>query len=296
MYSITSKSSFDEASEIRQRILKVKESDRVPMVLVGNKTDLEHQRFESRICCINGSRQVSTDEGKSLASSWGVPFFETSAKARINIEESVFELIRNILRTGPEYKLVIVGSGGVGKSTFCVQFTQNLFVAEYDPTIEDSYKKQVRVPGIPKQESGFAKKMDSRSLHFSLNSLTEMLPALNSPSPKSAEKFAPPVSQFGPAAAPALSRSSSVSGLEERSKARRNIKVLDNKVSGFAVGGTKDVSSVESFFTNHKVCLPDAISIEASFYQYYFPIQFDYNKAPKDHLFYPSYSFAVSPG
>lgn len=43
-----------------------------------------------------------------------------------------------------EYKLVVVGDGGVGKSALTIQLIQNHFVEEYDPTIEDSYRKQVR--------------------------------------------------------------------------------------------------------------------------------------------------------
>lgn len=42
-----------------------------------------------------------------------------------------------------EYKLVVVGDGGVGKSALTIQLIQNHFVEEYDPTIEDSYRKQV---------------------------------------------------------------------------------------------------------------------------------------------------------
>ncbi|KAL9931240.1 hypothetical protein V8E36_009917 [Tilletia maclaganii] len=41
-----------------------------------------------------------------------------------------------------EYKLVVVGGGGVGKSALTIQFIQSHFVDEYDPTIEDSYRKQ----------------------------------------------------------------------------------------------------------------------------------------------------------
>ena len=40
-----------------------------------------------------------------------------------------------------EYKVVIVGGGGVGKSAFTVQFIANHFVTDYDPTIEDCYSK-----------------------------------------------------------------------------------------------------------------------------------------------------------
>jgi len=46
-----------------------------------------------------------------------------------------------------EFKLVVVGDGGVGKSALTIQLIQNHFVEEYDPTIEDSYRKQVVIDG-----------------------------------------------------------------------------------------------------------------------------------------------------
>lgn len=42
-----------------------------------------------------------------------------------------------------EYKLMVVGTGGVGKSTLTIQLIQNHFVDKYNPTIEDAYRKQV---------------------------------------------------------------------------------------------------------------------------------------------------------
>eukprot|EP00004_Rigifila_ramosa_P009675 TRINITY_DN212_c0_g3_i2.p1 TRINITY_DN212_c0_g3~~TRINITY_DN212_c0_g3_i2.p1 ORF type:complete len:130 (-),score=19.96 TRINITY_DN212_c0_g3_i2:515-904(-) len=41
------------------------------------------------------------------------------------------------------YKFVIVGSGAVGKSSITIQYVSQQFINQYDPTIEDSYRKQV---------------------------------------------------------------------------------------------------------------------------------------------------------
>jgi GTPase KRas protein len=84
VYAITSRSSFDEISSFRDQILRVKDKDKVPMVLVGNKCDLESER------------QVTTSEGQELAKTFGCPFFESSAKTRVNVEESFYGLVREI--------------------------------------------------------------------------------------------------------------------------------------------------------------------------------------------------------
>jgi len=44
-----------------------------------------------------------------------------------------------------DFKLVTLGAGGVGKSALLLRFVKSEFAAEYDPTIEDSYRKQVVV-------------------------------------------------------------------------------------------------------------------------------------------------------
>eukprot|EP01126_Amoeba_proteus_P063260 TRINITY_DN8700_c0_g1_i2.p1 TRINITY_DN8700_c0_g1~~TRINITY_DN8700_c0_g1_i2.p1 ORF type:complete len:214 (+),score=37.78 TRINITY_DN8700_c0_g1_i2:44-685(+) len=44
-------------------------------------------------------------------------------------------------------KVVVMGSGGVGKSALSVQFTRRVFLKKYDPTIEETYNKQVDVDG-----------------------------------------------------------------------------------------------------------------------------------------------------
>jgi len=86
-YAITSRNSFEEVAQFREQILRVKEEDKVPMVLVGNKCDLEEER------------QVSKSEGEELAKSFGCPHFESSAKARINVDEAFYELVREIRKS-----------------------------------------------------------------------------------------------------------------------------------------------------------------------------------------------------
>lgn len=46
-----------------------------------------------------------------------------------------------------EYKLVVMGGGGVGKSALTIRLVTDNFLDEYDPTIEDSYRKQVMIDG-----------------------------------------------------------------------------------------------------------------------------------------------------
>lgn len=84
VYSITNRSTFEEISAFREQILRVKDTDKVPMVIVGNKLDLDTERTVSQV------------EGKELAATYGCPWMETSAKARIRVEDSFFELVREI--------------------------------------------------------------------------------------------------------------------------------------------------------------------------------------------------------
>ena len=91
--AITSRSSFEEVNTFSEQIVRVKDKDRVPIVICGNKCDLEDER------------QVSAQKGQDLVKSFRAPFLETSAKSRVNVEESFYELVREIKKDG------ICGSG-----------------------------------------------------------------------------------------------------------------------------------------------------------------------------------------
>jgi len=83
-YSVTSRPSFEFSSKLRSNIIRMKEAQDFPIVLVGNKKDLADER------------QVPTDEGKTLAEKFGTPFVETSAKTNENISDAFFALVRQI--------------------------------------------------------------------------------------------------------------------------------------------------------------------------------------------------------
>jgi GTPase KRas len=86
VYSISSRQSFEEIQTFEQQILRVKDKDYFPIILVGNKCDLE------------GERQVSREEGAALAKSFNCKFIETSAKSRVNVDNAFYDLVREIRR------------------------------------------------------------------------------------------------------------------------------------------------------------------------------------------------------
>ena len=90
VYSITSLQTFEDIRSMREQIVRVKGTDRAPMLLVGNKCDLEHQR------------EVGSHEGQSLAQFWGCPFLEASAKSTQNVNEVFIEIVREMNCSPPK--------------------------------------------------------------------------------------------------------------------------------------------------------------------------------------------------
>lgn len=91
VYSVTDKQSLDELMELREQVLRIKDAARVPMVLVGNKADLTEERV------------ISVEDGIAVSTKWGrVPFYETSALLRSNVDEVFVDLVRQIIRNEME--------------------------------------------------------------------------------------------------------------------------------------------------------------------------------------------------
>lgn len=93
VYSITSQGTFNDLTDLRDQILRVKDTEDVPMVLVGNKCDLEDERV------------VGKDQGQQLARQLNIhTFLETSAKMKINVTTIFEDLVRQINKKSPEVR------------------------------------------------------------------------------------------------------------------------------------------------------------------------------------------------
>jgi len=84
VYSITNRNSFDEIKLFRDQILRVKDTNYIPLVLCGNKCDLKNERI------------ISKSEGEERAKLFDAVFLETSASLRINVDEIFYSIVREI--------------------------------------------------------------------------------------------------------------------------------------------------------------------------------------------------------
>ncbi|XP_021272863.1 GTP-binding protein REM 1 [Numida meleagris] len=91
VYSITDRSSFESASELRIHLRRARQAEDIPIILVGNKSDL--------VRC----REVSIEEGRACAVVFDCKFIETSAALQHNVAE-LFEGVVRQLRLRREGK------------------------------------------------------------------------------------------------------------------------------------------------------------------------------------------------
>ena len=100
MYDITEKATFESIPDWIQNIKDLKGDD-FPLILLGNKIDLENERT------------VSKEEGQKLADEIGIQFFEISNKEGINIQEAGLALIKKIIEKKEKEKFDLNNSNSL---------------------------------------------------------------------------------------------------------------------------------------------------------------------------------------
>ena len=97
MYDITDKKSYDSINEWMKSVKEAKGDD-CPMILLGNKMDLEDER------------EITEEEGINLANEFGIEFFETSNKNNINIKEAIDSILNTLIEKREKDSDTIISS------------------------------------------------------------------------------------------------------------------------------------------------------------------------------------------
>ena len=84
VYAINNEKSFNDIENWIKKMRELIPVDNYPIVLIGNKIDLEIQRV------------ISKEKGEEIAKKYNFPFYETSAKTGDNINES-FECLIDLI-------------------------------------------------------------------------------------------------------------------------------------------------------------------------------------------------------
>ena len=102
VYDITKKEKFDSIVDTIKDILHY--NNKICYILIGNKCD-----------CSEEEREVSFSEGKSLADSIGIKFYETSALNGENVKESFYALVNLVINKRDDLKEELLDQLMIGK-------------------------------------------------------------------------------------------------------------------------------------------------------------------------------------
>ncbi|CAD6188305.1 unnamed protein product [Caenorhabditis auriculariae] len=118
VYAIDDRKSFEMIQSIYDKVVECVGDVRVPMIVVGNKVDLQHS-----------CRVISRDEGAKLAKSWNAAFIETSAKDNTAVNQIFDRLLKEIevsmmTDDSPEVVSRVPGLPRVAEAVSNVDFAQ----------------------------------------------------------------------------------------------------------------------------------------------------------------------------
>lgn len=95
VFDVSSKVSFNELQAFLNQVWQVKDSKEVPILIVGNKVDLQQ-------------RAVSVEDATSFAKSHSLEYMDVSAKTNYNVTEAFSAVVRKIhvqhCKTNPQRK------------------------------------------------------------------------------------------------------------------------------------------------------------------------------------------------
>ncbi|KAI6217500.1 Ras-like protein 2 isoform X2 [Aphelenchoides fujianensis] len=107
VFSLTNRESLEYIKRLYRHIERVKDRDYFPMILVGNKSDLEAQRQASSSFGAPPVHlplvQISREEAEGWACSLQIPYVECSAKYRQNVDQIFHDLVRSIRSGSPQW-------------------------------------------------------------------------------------------------------------------------------------------------------------------------------------------------
>ncbi|KAG0227466.1 Ras GTPase [Actinomortierella wolfii] len=169
VFSITSMSSFQELVGFRTQIWRAKEDEYVPIVIAGNKFDLQDER------------QVDTAAAQQFAQLSNAFFIETSAKTGFNINEMMNELVRQIVRNKQRQQETSVGKEGMSS----MQTINHGGSGGYEPNQTPMAKARVSGHSVemvpPSSQMGYQYNVDR--MPISLESTGSLTPSSTSTPP-----------------------------------------------------------------------------------------------------------------
>jgi GTPase KRas protein len=99
IFDLTKKKTLYEVPRFVEKIRQVKDVNSFPLVIVGNKCDLQSER------------EVTEEEVKKLIEDfkkqdpeWVIPYFECSAKFRTNVDEAFNSIVKELRKIKPKIK------------------------------------------------------------------------------------------------------------------------------------------------------------------------------------------------